>query len=555
MFSIQPTWWETLAVACLVVGIGLVGGLRLPRFVRALYRTERRALLTVGLISFAVAAMCTAIRPQPPSIHDEFSYLMAADTFARGRLTNPTHPLWRHFETFHVLQHPTRQSKYPPAQALFLAAGQVLTGRPIVGVWISLSLACMALYWCLCGWVPRRWAFYGGLLPCFRFGSWMHASTYDWAYWATTYWGGAAALLGASLVLGATVRLIRGKDTWLASALFGLGLGVLATSRPLEGLTLAVPVSLLLAAVLLRRGGVRLLFQRLIPAAAVCVVLLSALGYYHWRITGSPFTMPYHVYTEGYDVVPVFRYQADRPEPEYLHDVVRRYHTGFMVGIASRQRRGLGVEVSDVLYLASFLLGYPLAAAAFLGILYWRDRWRVWLLVLLCIGSVGHSVTLISPFRAHYFAPFVPVVVLIAIQGLRVIWAWRLNGRRTGEWIVQGILVAGLAVFVVGAVIRASLPAEKLEPFPFYRQAIVQQLESLADEQLVIVRYQPDHNVFQEWVYNRADIDASKVVWAREMTAAENSELLNYFGERSAWLLEADASPPRLTPYPTTVRD
>jgi hypothetical protein len=66
----------------------------------------------------------------------------------------------------------------------------------------------------------------------------------------------------------------------------------------------------------------------------------------------------------------------------------------------------------------------------------------------------------------------------------------------------------------------------------------------------VLVRYKANHNVDLEWVYNHADIDGSKVVWARDMGDAKNQELLEYFMSRQAWMVDADDSPPKLSPYP-----
>ena len=83
------------------------------------------------------------------------------------------------------------------------------------------------------------------------------------------------------------------------------------------------------------------------------------------------------------------------------------------------------------------------------------------------------------------------------------------------------------------------------------RADVVSQLQSIPGQHLVIVRYSYDHhNVNYEWVYNAADIDRSKIVWAREIQGADISPLLNYYKDRNVWLVEADSDPARLVPYP-----
>ena len=68
----------------------------------------------------------------------------------------------------------------------------------------------------------------------------------------------------------------------------------------------------------------------------------------------------------------------------------------------------------------------------------------------------------------------------------------------------------------------------------------------------MIVRYRTDHNAFAEWVYNDAEINNSKVVWARDMDPEKNEELIQYFKVRNVWLLEADEKPPSLVQYAGT---
>ena len=77
--------------------------------------------------------------------------------------------------------------------------------------------------------------------------------------------------------------------------------------------------------------------------------------------------------------------------------------------------------------------------------------------------------------------------------------------------------------------------------------AINQQISRVPGKHLVFVRYWPPHT-FKEWVYNSADIDGSRIVWARDLGSTENQKLLRYYPDRTVWLLEPDFRPPRLAP-------
>jgi len=81
------------------------------------------------------------------------------------------------------------------------------------------------------------------------------------------------------------------------------------------------------------------------------------------------------------------------------------------------------------------------------------------------------------------------------------------------------------------------------------RAGILNDLSRQPGQHLILVRYGHPHYIHDEWVYNGADIDSAKVVWARELGTEQDQKLMKYFAERHVWLVEPDTSS-ELKPYP-----
>ena len=508
----------------------------------------------VGIAALLVRLAILPLSPVPqPFIHDEFANLLAADTFASGRLTNPTHPMWIYFESFHITQRPTYMSMYFPAQGMVGAAGKAVAGNPWFGVWLSTGLMCAAMCWMLQRWLPPGWALLGGMIAVMRLAL--------FSYRIDSYNRGACAAIGGALVLGTLPRIMRipriCDGLWLA-----LGVAILANSRPYEGLLLCMPVVCALVWLTARKAllPAPVLFRRAIAPAALLVVVAGMAGYYNYRVFGDPFTLPYQVNRATYASAPVFLWQRPRPEPVYRYKVMRDFYSRWEMGdfLYARTLTGfLHGEAKKLGTVLLFFFGVALLPPLIMLPQVFRDR-RVRFLV--AAGTVfGVGLSLNAWLFPRYVGPFACALYSILLQAMRHLRVWRPGGQPRGLALVRVIplvclMLAGLRLFAVP--LNLSIPRWPTmwygtEPPGLPRARVLAELQGHPGPQLAIVRYSPDHAPFDDWVYNAADIDRSKVVWARETDTGNDTHLLRYFHDRTVWLVEPDSNPPKIGPYPT----
>jgi hypothetical protein len=532
--------------------VGLDSSTRGPRFwailVAAYKWLASRELLACAAILVLTLGLRAALLPwmsiPQPVIHDEFSYLLAADTYAHGRLANPPHPLWQHFESFQILQQPTYASKYQPLQGMVLAFGQKFFGEPWVGVFLSTGLMCAALCWMLQGGIAPEWALLGALFCVVRVGV--------LSYWMNSYLGGAVPGIGGALALGAVVRIWRRKQ-WGHSITWALGLAILVLSRPYDAAVVGAASAATLFWFLrksrtpLRTSAVRVA----LPALLVMLVCLAGVGYNDYRVTGRPLTLPYQVHDGQYAMAAMFSMMPLRPEPSYRHPIMRKFWADWNVGqwVFARanplENMLLKLYSFDDFFFAFWMLSISVLLWPY-GLVTAEERATV------VLGAA--FVLMIAPLIAtgpHYGASFAGVFYLRFLQGLRRLWSWQRVGRVAA--VILAVLVVGDGLGLTwsrdmvsrGFALRAAEAGRA-------RHGMLQTLERMPGSQLVLVRYSSQHDPQIEWVYNRASIDASKVVWAREMGAQPDQSLLEYFRDRRVWLLEPDQSPPKLVPYSST---
>ena len=533
------THHELIFLALGVVLAALVGWRRFALVTRPfelathwLARSNARACLTC-MVACAGLSVLTGLWDgiHYPGTHDEYGYLLQGDTFAQGRLSNRPHPFWRHFESMHIITQPTYQAKYPPGQGIAIAVGQLLTGIPMAGIWISACLSAAAIWWMLAGFLPPRWALVGGLLWVCKLAP---------SPWAQSFWGGAVACTGGALLLGG-LRRTWDKPTWSASVAMGAGVAILANTRPYEGLvlTLVVAGTLLVRLVQVRWSPSVVAMRLVLPAALALAPAIGWMAAYNHAVTGHWTKMPYSAHDATYAANPTFLFQSAWPAeriPTYNHEPMREYYVDWERHRWEQRSQWFGLNgclATKLWGFFRFFVGGPylvplIALACSPG-----RPWLRFAAVTVLVAIVANSQTLY--LYAHYTAGITGLTLLLGIEGMRRLQTWTPYTLPVGR-VLSGLSVACLAAGAITPPLSTLItPLEKNTPRSRFEKLV---RDSRPGRHLLFVKYLPGHNIHDEWVYNGAEIDACEFVWARHVSPESDAALAAYYPDRTIWELK-----------------
>jgi len=490
-----------------------------------------------------------------PDVYDEFSHLLVADTLRHFRLANPVHPLHQFFETFFVLQTPAYASIYPLGQGLIMAIGWTVFGTPWAGVILATSAFCSLCYWMLRGWTTPGWALAGGLLAVMEFG--------PLSQWMNGYWGGSLSAFAGCLVFGALPRL-QTESRRRNALLLGIGLAIHLLTRPYETIFLGLAVLLFFVPPLRKPAEVRRL-ARIAAIAAIAVAPAIVLTLLQNRaVTGNWITLPYALSQYQYGVPTSLTIQ---PNPVAHADLTVQQQMDYRMQTSFRPSGGETLrtylerlEYRVRYYRFFFIPPLYLALVAFLPLLrQWRFAWVAFTVTLFALGT-----NFFPAFQVHYVAACTCLFVLMSVAGLERLNRLTIGGRPAGAEAARLIFFVCVAhflfwytlhIFDTGEISLSVRPYETWDSInhtnPERRIAIKTELEKAPGDLMVFVRYAPQHIFQEEWVWNAADIDNARIVWARDLGPEENAKLIAYYPARTALLFEPDAHPMRLTRYRT----
>jgi hypothetical protein len=487
-------------------------------------------------------------RNPAPMVQDEAAYLLQAALFARGRWTGEAPPLPEFFAQMHVLTEPVLASKYPLGFSLlltpFVAIGFAALG-PMVFAGITGALMFV---------LARRVA--GGPVALLTWILWSSGSAllrYQGSFLSQT---ATVGLWLATLYSVLEYRTHRRPQALLA---MGTCVGLLAITRPVTAVALAIPVGIVVSQDVWRARAWRPLAVTALVAAAITALLplQNRMTTGEWRVSPlvaysrkyTPFDFPGFGYTPARELAPL---PPDLDSLRAFLTEARREHT--LPALPATLRSRVWYATLDV------FVGWrtPLLLFALLGIFAMPTAG------LFALAASG-SLLLTYAFHAHwahwtaYYVEGYPAVVFASAMGVWAFAEWvtrrgpmwrRLRVGSVSDLRVRAAIIASCAFVLIPATIVLPRYRAAWQRTTVYQRRFLTALSLIERESprsIVFVDYGRDHDVHSSLIWNVPDLGTAKA-WIAYDRGLDGLRLMRLAPERKAYIFRADEG--RLTRLP-----
>jgi hypothetical protein len=491
---------------------------------------------------------------QTPIVHDEASYLLQAQTFAKLRWTMPSPPIPAFFEQFHVLVTPVFASKYPPGHGILLVPG-IWLGAP--GLMPTLfAVACGALLFALVRRVANGWVavltvlLWLGVRTNLMFRPTYFSETSSSMVWLLGWW----ALLEWRE---------RGGERWLIAV--AACVAFMGITRPLTAVAFALPIGVVVLRQVVRRRS----WRALLKPALVALAIVAVMPLWSAKTIGSWKTTPYSLYSKVYFPFDVMGFgfdstPAQRQLPPDMVKFRKAFGTMHAKYTADRAPAAFLDRWKVLTYEDAFarwrlpFAAFAVAGLALLGSAGWFAVASS-LLLTLCYLSFAHP----RDWTLYYLeiTPLLPFLIATGLWG-----TWGMIAQRTAKIrpliIRQQSAPAALAAVFVALLlllpVRAEIVRQRrvLDLRRSYRLSFLNVVAKIPDKRaMIFIRYEPRHDVNYSLIANDADLAAARTWFVYDRGASKNKALAAAAPTRIPYLFdESSGTLMRLVPTQLSAR-
>ncbi len=515
--------WSVAAAAAAVPSDRMaVAGGRLARVVHGPEgASSGRLPWVLALWTVAVAGLLSWFAYQRhPHVPDEVVYILHARYFAAGMLELPLPPAMPAFDLDLMTVDATRWfSPVPPGWPAILALG-VLVGAPWLVNPVLGGLAVVLTH------ASVREIYQDRVVA--RLSTILLATSPWFLFMSMNFMTHTLTLVAALLAAWCTARLVRGGG-WGWAVAGGIGIGLVALNRPLEGLVVAGLLGLW--SLVASGSPIRTCVARTGVLAAVTLAVVSVTLPYNQRFTGRALHFPIMDYTDrvygtgtnamGFGPNRGLGWPGLDPFPGHgLIDVlVNGNLNAFQVNVEL-----LGWGVGSLLVIALLAFGA-------------RKTTADWMMIAAIAAVVGaHSFYWFSggpDFGARYWYLILVPALALAARGLLELGRQDRSGLRI--WPAAALVVVGTVVVF--------LPWRAIDKYHHYRgmRPDVRELAlevGFGDDALVLVRGERHPDYASAAIYNPLDLSGPGPLYAWDRDDETRRAVLGAYPERRVWIVE-----------------